>query len=81
MSDGFIIRYKVLSLSKLPIGGRDIILYRSTDPNEAIEWAKNYSKSHRSDDIAVVKFRYTSEKNLEKDFHFDYDCPLWTSYF
>ena len=80
MAYTFILRYKVLALAKAPCGGKDTILHTGTDLDKAIEFAKKYSKSHINEDVAVVEFRYTSEQNLEKDFHFDYSCPKWASY-
>lgn len=74
MSNDFIIKYKAFACSSSPTGG-DKALSRFDTLEEAI----NYAKLISNKDIYILKMRYASERNVEKDFHFDYRLA-WASY-
>lgn len=73
MSDDFIIKYKAYLCSSSPTAP-DKFLRRFDTLEEAIGYTKDMSK-----DIYVLKMRYTDERNVTRDFHFDYKLE-WASY-
>lgn len=74
MNNDFIIKYKVFACSSSPTGG-DKPLRRFDALEEAIDYAKEISGK----DLYVLKMRYTDERNVERDFHFNYSLA-WASY-
>lgn len=71
----FIKKYKVIKMGGHR--GSDKTLCTFDDLNTAIRWAKKQIINR--DRLAVFEYRYTSEENLKKDFHFDYSLK-WAAY-
>ena len=77
-SAAFLYRWHVRKADPNPMYGRDKVLKRFEDKDEAVKYAIAETARGRKD-LFVEERRYASERNLERDFCFD-SCVVWSEW-